>query len=186
PMPDVPPVTSATRFWNLFIEDVPSRKWSVPSFSDSWQMRSGRDRVGRGRWAAGPMTSQVLRAGGNQCPHGILLQQVDRCSKENHVFHQERNVASHRRESAGGRGPAVRHERNDRDGHDERQARAHCPESPDSLVPEADEDQRTKQPLGNSEDPTRAPDAEYGVHPRDERPVADEGNQSLRLVVPPL
>src|SRR5439155_1688278 len=54
------------------------------------------------------------------------------------------------------------------------------------FVPEADEDERTKQPLRNSEEPTRAPDAEYRVHPGDERAVADEGNQRLRLVVPPL
>src|SRR5262249_52866027 len=125
-------------------------------------------------------------ARGNHCPYGILLQQVDRHGKENEVLHQERNVASHRRKSAGGRSPAVRHEWNDRNGHDERQARARRPESSQGFVPEADEDERAEQPLRDSEEPTRAPDAEYWVHPGDERAVADEGNQGLCLVVPPL
>src|SRR4030095_820387 len=71
-------------------------------------------------------------------------------------------------------------------GHDEGQARARRPESSDGLVPEADEDERTEQPLRDSQEPTRTSDAEYGVHPGDERPVADERNQRLRLVVPPL
>src|SRR5262249_52964010 len=106
--------------------------------------------------------------------------------KENHVLHQERNVASHGRKSAGGHSPPVGHEWNDGDGHDERQARARRPESSEGFVPEADEDEGAKQQLRNSEEPTRAPDAEYGVHPGDERAVADEGNQRLRLVVPPL
>src|SRR5437899_12687994 len=58
--------------------------------------------------------------------------------------------------------------------------------SSQGFVPEADEDERAEQPLGDSEEPTRAPDAEYWVHPGDERAIADEGNQRLRLVVPPL
>src|SRR5438874_2460595 len=183
PMPDVPPVTSAARFWNLFIGISPSR--TDQSFTDSCQTRSGRYRV-RARSAAGGVTSDASRAGGNQCPHGILLQQVERYGQENHVLHQERNVASHRRKSAGGRSPPVRHEWNDREGHDERQARARRPQSSQGFVPEADEDERTEQPLRNSEEPTRAPDAEYRVHPGDERAVADEGNKRLRLVVQPL
>src|SRR3989442_6731079 len=183
PMPDVPPVTSATRFWNLFIGISPSR--TDQSLTDSCQTRSGRYRV-RARSAAGGVTSDASRAGGNRCPRCILLQQVDRYGKENHVLHQERNVTSHSRKSAGGRSPAVRHEWDDRDGHDERQARARRPESSQGLGPEADADEGAKQPLGDSEEPTRAPDAEYRVHPGDERAVADEGNQRLRLVVPPL
>src|SRR5262245_18239048 len=146
---------------------------------------SGRCRVPV-RSAAGGLTSDAFRARGTKCPRGILLQQVDRYGKENHVLHHERNVASHRRKSAGGRSPAVRHEWNDGDGHDERQARTRCPESSEGFVPEAGEDERTEQPLRDTQEPTRTPDAEYRVHPGYERAVADEGNQRLRLVVPPL
>src|SRR5262249_12380695 len=69
---------------------------------------------------------------------------------------------------------------------EERQARPGRSESSQRFVPESDEDKRTEQPLRNSEEPTRAPDAEYRVHPGDERAVGDEGNQRPRLVVPPL
>src|SRR5262249_59410167 len=72
------------------------------------------------------------------------------------------------------------------DRHDERQACARCPERSEGFVPEPDEDERAEQPLRDSEEPARAPDAEYRVHPGDERAVADERNQRLRLVVEPL
>src|SRR5439155_15405062 len=202
PMPALPPVTTATLPSSFLLivfsfqrdqrtshafrlsrarsklgpTKITVREPDSVGFTDSRLRRSGRYRVGA-RSAAGG----VFRAGGNRCPRSILLQQVDRDGKENHVLHQEWNVAGHRRKSAGGRSPAVRHEWDDRDGHDERQARARRPESSQGLVPEADEDERAEQPLGDSEEPTRAPDAEYWVHPGDERAVADEGNQRLRL-----
>src|SRR4029077_6262251 len=66
------------------------------------------------------------------------------------------------------------------------QARARRPENSGGLVPEAGKDERTEHPLRDSEEPARAADAEDGVHPGDERAVADERDQRLRLVLPPL
>src|SRR5262245_54494092 len=140
----------------------------------------------RRRDKTGATTRAVNDPGGNQRPHRILLQQVDRYGKENHVLHQERHVASHRRKSAGGRSPPIRHERNDGHGRDERRAGARRAECAEGFVPEADEDECAEQPLRYSEEPTSTPDAEYGVHPGDERTVADERNQCPSLVVPPL
>src|SRR5260370_4263844 len=52
---------------------------------------------------------------GKRRSHNILLQQIDRYSEENHVLHQKRNIARHRRKPCS-RIPAVGHEWDDGDG----------------------------------------------------------------------
>ena len=53
-------------------------------------------------------------------PHDeVLLQQVERRREQNHVLHQERDVIGHCWKAAGRRGPAIRHEWNEGDGHHE-------------------------------------------------------------------
>src|SRR5262249_38409065 len=47
--------------------------------------------------------------------HHILLQQIERYSQQNHILHQERDVARHRRKPRSWI-PAVRHEWNNGDG----------------------------------------------------------------------
>src|SRR5262249_12583535 len=54
------------------------------------------------------------------------------------------------------------------------------------LVPEAKKQKRTEQPFGNAQEPTGAADAECGVEPEDQWPVADIGDQHLGLVFEPF
>src|SRR6266850_1289053 len=100
--------------------------------------------------------------------------------------HDERHVARHGRKPAGRRRPAVRHERDDRDGSEEGRAGTEGAENSQSLVPESQEQEQRERPLRHAEKPARAPDAEDGVHPRNQRAVADIGNQHLCLVLEPL
>src|SRR5215475_16149148 len=74
--------------------------------------------------------------GSKRRPHNVLLQQVDRCSKEDDILHQECNVARHRRKSTARFGPSVRNERNDGDGPYERDNRADGAKDSKLLVPE--------------------------------------------------
>src|SRR5262249_31229619 len=48
------------------------------------------------------------------------------------------------------------------------------------------EQERGDQPFRNAQEPTRAADPEHGIHPENERAVADIGDQHLRLVLPPF
>src|SRR5262249_30313109 len=127
----------------------------------------------------------ALLSRGTGCSHHVLFQQVDRYGEQNHVLHQEGNVAGHRRE-AGSRVPAVRHDRNDGDRRDERADGEDGPEAARLGIPEPPDQQRRGQPLRNPQEPAGPPDAENWVHPESQRPVADEGDQRLGLVLPPL
>src|ERR1700730_3426411 len=82
--------------------------------------------------------SKARAGAGFKHSHDILFQQVDRHRQEYDILHQERNVASHRRKSSN-RIPAIRHERDDRDGHDERASRPDGSQDSQSLVPKSQE-----------------------------------------------
>ena len=73
-------------------------------------------------------TRCALLRGGIRDSGYVLLQQIDRCGKQNHILHQEGNIAGHSREPACSRVPAIGHERDDRDRGDEGDARAERPE----------------------------------------------------------
>src|SRR4051794_39587859 len=71
-------------------------------------------------------------ARGQRHARNVLFEQVDRRRQQHHVLHQERNVAGHGGKTRH-RIPSVRHERNDRDSHDEsggRDKRARDVETP--------------------------------------------------------
>ena len=78
--------------------------------------------------------------------HHVLLQQVEGGGEKNHILHEESHVAFHRRE-AGGRVPAVRHERDDGDGSYHCKGATEGPESSRFLVPESPEQERGEQPF---------------------------------------
>src|SRR6266436_6845129 len=115
----------------------------------------------------------------------VLLQEIERDGEQHDVLHQERDVAGHRRKS--GRGiPTVRHEGDDRDGGDEGRGRTGSAENTEPLVPEAGEQERAECPFGNAEEPVGALMAEHGIEPPDQRTAADEWNEPLGLIGPPL
>src|SRR6266550_3434787 len=122
----------------------------------------------------------------SQCdPLYVLLQQIERGSQQDNILHEDRDVAGHRGKS-GNRIPAVRHERNDRDRGEESHGRTGGAENAEPLVPEACEQQRTEGPLGDAQEPAGALQAKCGIQPPDQWTVADERNESLRFVCPPL
>src|SRR6516165_11718798 len=126
-------------------------------------------------WRASPL----LEAG------HILLEQIERHREQDHVLQQEGNVARRRRKSRH-RIPAVRHERDDRDCRDEGRGRAEGAEHTDPLVPEAGEQQRAEGPFRDTQEPAGTLVTEQRIEPPDQRAVADEGNEPLGLVGPPL
>src|SRR5262249_16318319 len=55
-----------------------------------------------------------------------------------------------------------------------------------SLIPEAQEQQRTEQPFRNTQEPGWPSEGECGIEPENERSVADKGDQHLSFVLKPL
>jgi hypothetical protein len=90
------------------------------------------------------------------------------------------------REAAGGSRPSVRHEGNDGDRADEGRDGSERTQDAGALIPEAEEQERAEQPLGDAEEPAGATDAEDRIEPEDQRTVADIGNQDLGLVLEPF
>src|SRR5262249_35900496 len=122
------------------------------------------------------------------CKHSnkILFDQVDRNSKQNHIFHQKSNIPDHCRKSSGRLGPAVRHKGNDRDSAQKGHDRSESPQNSQLLVPESSQQQCSDQPLRNAKEVGCAFHPEHRVHPEDERSMRKEWDQFLRLVIKPL
>src|ERR1700737_3143027 len=116
----------------------------------------------------------------------VLPQKVERHAEQDDVLHQEGNVPRHRREAACGNIPALRHEGNDGDGRDEGAGRAKGAKNAEPLVPEAREQQTAEGPLGDAEEVAGTRVAEHGIEPPDQRSVADERDQSFKLIRKPL
>ena len=134
----------------------------------------------------GEIIRRLASFGCSHRPGDILLQQIERRGEKHHVLHEKRNIAGHRGKAAGDRIPAIRHERNDRDRHDESDNRTEGPQDPQLLVPESKKQQRAKRPFGNAQKPARPADAEHRIHPENQRAILNEWNQDLRLVGKPF
>src|SRR5215510_12561375 len=61
-----------------------------------------------------------------------------------------------------------------------------APSISQSLIPEAQEQERTEQPFRNTQEPGCPSDAKCGIEPENERSVADKGDQHLSFVLKPL
>src|SRR5262245_50547830 len=123
--------------------------------------------------------------GGGGHPNQILLQQVNGCGEKDDILHEESNVSGHCRKPGSGI-PSIRHEGNDSDRAHEREGRPDRAKYSQSLIPEAQEQERTEQPIRNTQEPGGPSDAECGIEPENERSVADKGDQHLSLVFKPL
>src|SRR5262249_46572153 len=123
--------------------------------------------------------------GGSVHPNQILLQQVNGCGEKDDILHEERNVSGHCRKP-GSRIPSIRHEGNDGDRGREREGRPDRAKYSQSLIPEAQEQERTEQPFRNTQEPSCPSDAKCGIEPENERSVADKGDQHLSFVLKPL
>src|SRR6266446_2104528 len=93
---------------------------------------------------------------------------------------------SHRWESAGRCGPAIWHKWNNSDGAHERNAGAKSPKNSQFFIPEPQEQEPANQPFRGAQKPSGPPDAENRIQPKNERAVADIGDQRLRLVPKPF
>src|SRR5258708_9590283 len=82
--------------------------------------------------------------------------------------------------------PALGHDRNDGDRRDEGASRAEGAKSAEPLVPEACEQQGPERPLRDAQEIAGAGVAKDRIQPPDQRPVADERDQSFELVRKPL
>src|SRR5215471_16660713 len=61
-----------------------------------------------------------------------------------------------------------------------------APRDSQSLIPEAQEQERAEQPFRNTQEPACPSDAKRGIEPENERSVADIGDQHLSFVLKPL
>src|SRR5258706_1186720 len=157
----------------------PCRSLATPAFGINERAIAGEPPRRRSRFAG---SVRSLQRQANQ----ILPQEVEGHSEQNDVLHKEGNVARHRREASRGDVPALRHERNDRDGRDEGAGRTEGAKNAEPLVPEAREQQGPERPLRDAQEIAGAGMAEQRIQPPDQRPVADEGDQSFELVRKPL
>src|SRR5262249_48443120 len=114
--------------------------------------------------------------GGGGHPNQILLQQVNGSGEKDEILHEERNVSGHRRKPGNGI-PSIRHEGNDGDGGHEREGRADRAKDSQSLIPEAQEQERAEQPFRNTQEPAGPWEAKRGLNPKIDRSVVIKGNQ---------
>src|SRR5260370_409563 len=116
----------------------------------------------------------------------ILLQQIERCRKKQYVLHQKSDVLRHRRKPSDRRRPTIRHKWNNGACGDKAEAGTERAENSYFLLPESGEQQRPKQPFLNAQKISGPSDAKYGVHPEDQRTMANVRNQRLRFIFEPF
>src|SRR5262249_9546186 len=82
--------------------------------------------------------------------------------------------------------PAFRKERDNCDCAQKRANRTKGAKDAKSLVPEASQQQDSKQPFGNAKSVCGSSDSKHRIHPEDQRPMSKKRPQTLRLVIEPL
>src|SRR5580704_2863903 len=116
----------------------------------------------------------------------VLTQQIERNCQEHQIFHEEGNVFGHCWKSASRGFPAVWEEWDDRERRDKRKTGTKRTKNSCFLVPKAPEQECTKQPFGNSQEPSGGADTEHRIHPEDQRAMAYVRDQPLGLILKPL